>query len=161
MGKEYFLGLDCSTKAIHGIVLNSKAEFLEKFKWVSTDSDFNTRFLENAQSFLGELSKIKLTYPDLMVAIEAPIFIQNPRTTIQLSAVIYTAFFLCNMVGLETKFIENTKWKKYVLEKGNVSKQQIAEFAQIFWKADFKEQDWADAACIALWGRFSSLGEDI
>jgi len=86
MDKEYFLGLDCSTKAVHGIVLDEVGILQQKFKWSSTDSDFNVRFVANSQSFLEDLSKIKLTYPKLSVAVEAPIFIQNPRTTIQLSA---------------------------------------------------------------------------
>ena len=161
MDKQYFLGLDCSTKAVHGIVLDEVGLLQQKFKWSSKDPEFNVRFVSNSQSFLAELSKIKLTYPNLKVAVEAPIFIQNPKTTIQLSAVIYTIFFVCCMKGLAPMFIENTRWKKYVLEKGNVSKKQIADFAQIFWKADFEEQDWADAACIALWCRFNFLGEDI
>ena len=161
MDKQYFLGLDCSTKAIHGVVIDDGGLFVYKYKWVTDDSEFHTRFLSNSHNFLEDLGKIKLTYPGLRVAIEAPLFIQNPRTTIQLSAVIYTADFICSFHGLEPDLIENTKWKKYVLEKGNVSKKQIAEFAQIFWKQDFKEQDWADAACIALWKRYIELGEDI
>ena len=161
MDKQYFLGLDCSTKAIHGVVIDDGGLFVHKYKWVTDDSEFHTRFHSNSHNFLEDLGKIKLTYPGLRVAIEAPLFIQNPRTTIQLSAVIYTADFICSFHGLEPDLIENTKWKKYVLEKGNVSKKQIAEFAQIFWKQNFKEQDWADAACVALWKRYIELGEDI
>ena len=159
MDKQYFLGLDCSTKAIHGVVIDNDGMFLDKYKWVTDDSEFHVRFLSNSHNFLEDLGKIILTYPGLRVAIEAPLFIQNPRTTIQLSAVIYTVDFICSFHGLEPELIENTKWKKYVLEKGNVSKKQIAEFAQIFWKQDFKEQDWADAACIALWCRLNVTGE--
>ena len=161
MDKQYFLGLDCSTKAIHGVVIDNDGMFLNKYKSVTDDSESHVRFLSNSHNFLEDLGKITLTYPGLRVAIEAPLFIQNPRTTIQLSAVIYTVDFICSFHGLEPELIENTKWKKYVLEKGNVSKKQIAEFAQIFWKQDFKEQDWADAACIALWKRYIELGEDI
>ena len=161
MDKRYFMGLDCSTKAIHGVVIDDGGLFVHKYKWVTDDSEFHTRFLSNSHNFLGDLGKIKLTYPGLRAAVEAPLFIQNPRTTIQLSAVIYTVDFICSHHGLEPELIENTKWKKYVLEKGNVSKKQIAEFAQIFWKQNFKEQDWADAACVALWKRYIELGEDI
>ena len=161
MDKTYFLGLDCSTKAIHGVVIDEEGKYIEQYKWITSSPDFHTRFLSNSANFLEDLGKIKLTYPGLKVAVEAPIFIQNPRTTIQLSAVVYSVFFICHFHELEPVLIENTKWKKYVLEKGNVSKKQIADFAQIFWKADFKEQDWADAACIALWGRYNTLGVDI
>lgn len=67
--------------------------------------------------FLEDLGKIKLTYFNPKVAIEAPLFIQNPRTTIQLSAVIYCVYFICHFKGLVPELIENTKWKKGVLEK--------------------------------------------
>lgn len=161
MDDQYFLGVDCSTKSIHGIIIDAKGNYLEQFKWYTDSPDFHTRFLTNSANFLKDLGKIKLTYNNLAVAVEAPIYIQNPRTTIQLSAVVYSVFFICHFHELQPVLIENTKWKKYVLEKGNVSKKQIAEFAQIFWKANFKEQDWADAACIALWSRYNTLGEDI
>ena len=161
MDKKYFLGLDCSTKSIHGIILDEGGNYIEQFKCITESPDFHTRFLSNSENFLENLGKIKERYNDLTVAIEAPIFIQNPRTTIQLSAVVYSVFFICHFHKLEPVLIENTKWKKRILEKGNVSKKQIADFAQIFWKADFKEQDWADAACIALWGCYYKLGEEI
>ena len=88
MDKRYFLGLDCSTKAIHGVVIDTEGKYLEKFKWITQSPDFHTRFLSNSANFLEDLGKIKLKYPELAVAVEAPIFIQNPRTTIQLSAVV-------------------------------------------------------------------------
>jgi len=70
-------------------------------------------------------------------------------------------YFICHFKGLVPELIENTKWKKGVLEKGNVSKKQIAEFAQKQWKANFKEQDWADSACVALWKQRKDLGEEV
>ena len=161
MAKEYFLGIDCSTKAIHGVIVDEKGKFIEKFKWVTDSAEFHTRFIENSRNFLEDLGKIKLTYFNPNVAIEAPLFIQNPRTTIQLSAVIYCVYFICHFKGLVPELIENTKWKKGVLEKGNVSKKQIAEFAQKQWKANFKEQDWADSACVALWKQRKDLGEEV
>ena len=95
------------------------------------------------------------------MALEAPIYIQNPKTTMQIAAVVYIARFICSLQELDCTPIQNKSWKKYVLERGNVSKQDIFKFANILWKDAFTEQDHADAACIALWGRFHYLGEDL
>ena len=47
--------------------------------------------------------------------------------------------------------ISNTKWKKDIIGKGNASKLEIKAFAEKYWGETFEEQDFADAACIALW----------
>ena len=160
MGK-YFLGLDCSSKAVHGVLINDQAEYQEHFKWMSKLANFDERFVEFLTNFFDDLGIIKERYPDLQVAIEAPIYIQNPKTTMQIAAVVYIARFICSLHKLECQAIQNKSWKKYVLERGNASKQDIFKFANILWKDKFKEQDHADAACIALWGRYNYLGEDI
>ncbi len=158
---NHFLGLDCSSKGVHGVILNREGEYVEKFKWMSNHSDFEERFIEFLHNFLGDLGIIKERYSNLQVAIEAPIYIQNPKTTMQIAAVVYIARFICSLQELDCTPIQNKSWKKYVLERGNVSKQDIFKFANILWKDAFTEQDHADAACIALWGRFHYLGEDL
>tara|TARA_R110002020_G_scaffold225933_1_gene436259 strand:- start:324 stop:806 length:483 start_codon:yes stop_codon:yes gene_type:complete len=158
---SHFLGLDCSSKGVHGVVINQEAEYKEQFKWVSKLPDFEDRFPAFLHNFLEDLGIIKERFPNLRVAIEAPIYIQNPKTTMQIAAVVYIARFICFLQEVECVPIQNKSWKKYVLERGNASKQDIFDFANIFWGNKFKEQDHADAACIALWGRFYYLGEDL
>ena len=79
----------------------------------------------------------------------------------KIAAVVYIARFICFLHGIECVPIQNKSLKKYVLERGNASKQDIFNFSNIFWGNVFVEQDHADAACIALWGRYNYLGEDI
>ena len=42
-------------------------------------------------------------------------------------------------------------WKKIIVGKGNAKKSDIMAFAVSKWGDVFPEQDYADAACIALW----------
>ena len=158
---SHFLGLDCSSKGVHGVIINQKAEYKEQVEWISKLPDFEDRFIEFLKNFFDDLGIIKERFPTLRVAIEAPIFIQNPKTTMQIAAVVYTARFICSLYGIECISIQNKSWKKYVLGKGNASKVDIFAYAALMWDKAFEEQDHADAACIALWGRFNYLGEDI
>ncbi len=43
--------------------------------------------------------------------------------------------------------------EKDVVGKGNVKKDEIKRFAEEKWGDKFPEQDYADAACIALWNK--------
>tara|TARA_Y100000310_G_C20308095_1_gene634925 strand:- start:512 stop:685 length:174 start_codon:yes stop_codon:yes gene_type:complete len=49
--------------------------------------------------------------------------------------------------------VDNRHWKKIVLGKGNLNKKAIKDFAVVKWGDVFPEQDYADAACIALWNK--------
>ena len=43
--------------------------------------------------------------------------------------------------------------EKFVVGKGNASKLEIKQYAIDKWGDRFPEQDYADAACIALWNK--------
>jgi Holliday junction resolvasome RuvABC endonuclease subunit len=114
--------------------------------------DFLTKFYE-------ELGIIIERYPSLWVAVEAPIFIQNPRTTMQIASVVYATKFICSLHGLDSTLVQNKTWKKFTVGNGNAAKSDILEYANKFWDTQFAEQDWADAACVALWYR-NELAEE-
>ena len=143
-----FFGADCSSLAVHGVVLNAKEEIVSLHKWGSAEKDFSARFPEILVGFYREFSRIKEVH---FAAIEAAIFIQNPKTTIAIANVIGAvwAFLLSKKMGVV--IIDNRQWKKEVLGKGNASKEDIKNFAKDRWGDVFPEQDYADAACIALW----------
>ena len=54
---------------------------------------------------------------------------------------------------IKCDYVDNTKWKKDIVGKGNASKKEIKEYAIEKWGEIFPEQDFADAACIALWAK--------
>ena len=158
---RYYLGLDCSSKGVHGTIINHEGKLQETKKWISPIKDFDTRFVDFLTDFYEEMGIIIERYNPLWVAVEAPIFIQNPRTTMQIASVVYATKFICALHKLGYHLVQNKTWKKYTVGKGNASKSDILEYANIFWQTAFAEQDWADAACVALWCRNEITGEDI
>ena len=150
-----YMGLDCSSKAIHSVWIDDKERFVAQCKWGSTKKNFEERFMDFGADFWDSFSKIKVILNELVTvqaAVEAAIYIQNPKATIAIASVAGLARFTCFMNGFDCEFIDNTKWKRDILGKGNASKIEIKEFAMNKWGDErFSEQDFADAACIALW----------
>ena len=145
-----YLGLDCSSLAVHGVIINDDEEIISMHKWGSKNKDFSQRFPEITLDFFAELSRINNIDKS---SIEAAIFIQNPKTTIAIAHVVGAVWLSLLWKGIETNRIENTKWKKIILNKGNASKDDIKQFSIDKWGDIFPEQDYADAACIALYSK--------
>ena len=95
---SYYMGLDCSSKGVHGVILNDAEELQDTYKWVSPIKDFDSRFIDFLTKFYEELGIIIERYNPLWVAVEAPIFIQNPRTTMQIASVVYATKFICSYI---------------------------------------------------------------
>ena len=149
---KYFCGIDCSSSAIHISILkaNSEIKLLEKFSDTTKDSDI--RFNLICKQF-GEFIKSEPgIFDDAICIIENPVFVQNVRST---SLITHT------IAGVKVKLFEQNfkfwgvdvrHWKAQILGNGNSTKEEIMRFSSIKWGDVFKEQDWADAACIALCG---------
>jgi len=141
-----YLGLDCSTLAIHGVLLDKDEKILKFYKWGSKKKTFEERFSEILLDFSEDLSRIEVT----KALIEAAVYVQNHRVAIKLSYVVGAVWFALVKAGINTLVIENSHWKRSVFSKGNASKKYIKDFAVDKWGDIFPEQDYADAACIAL-----------
>ena len=131
---KYYLGLDCSSKAIHGVVIDQNEEIIAQYKWGSKAKDFEERFHQFSREFLAELSTIKHTLllrNNMLAAVESAIFIQNPKATISIASVVGVVRFVCDLLEIDCCFVDNTKWKKDVVGKGNASKKEI-KFAKLF-----------------------------
>ena len=145
-----YLGLDTSSKAIHGAVVNDAEELVGLYKWSSNQKSAEERFPEIIVDFSEELSKIDITEK---AAIEAAIFVQNRKSLISLSNMIGAVWAVLVLNNIDTSLIHHAGWKKEVLGKGSLKKDDIMSFAIEKWGNKFPEQDYADAACIALWNR--------
>ena len=153
MNKVY-IGFDCSSKAIHGVLLGENGDLLDQESWASKEKTYHARFLEIVTNFYRSTSRIKTILTEskqAFAAVEAAIFIQNPHTTLAIASVVGCVDFICHLSVLQPVLVDNRKWKKEILGKGNVKKPDIMKFAQEKWGDVFVEQDFADAACIALW----------
>jgi len=73
-----------------------------------------------------------------------------PATT---EAMAIVAFAFCMYIADSIAAVDNRRWKKVIIGKGNASKSEIMDFSISQWGDQFPEQDYADAACIALWRR--------
>ena len=80
-----YLGLDCSSKAVHGIVLDEQENIVSQLKSYGNGLDFDTRFTEIFANFSEDVSKIDIISG---AAVEAAIYIQNPRTTLAIAYVV-------------------------------------------------------------------------
>jgi len=145
-----YLGLDCSSLAIHGAIIDENEELISLHKWASKLKTFDSRFPEMTKEFSKELSKINQVE---FASIEAAIFIQNPKTTIAIANVVGAVWAFLLEQSINTSIIDNRSWKKIIIGKGNSSKDDIKKFAEEKWGDKFPEQDYADAACIALWNK--------
>ena len=145
-----YLGLDTSSKAIHGAVVDDSEALVGLYKWSSTKKLSNQRFPEIVIDFSKEMSKINITDK---AAVEAAIFVQNRRSLISLANMIGAVWAVLVLNNIETSLIHHAEWKKEVLGKGTLKKDAIMKFAVEKWGDRFPEQDYADAACIALWNK--------
>ena len=132
---EKYVGIDCSSKAVHIVILDGKEQLIDKYKWESKLKTADARFLDIVDQIHTGLPEFKDAE---LVCVEDTIYIQNPLTTRTITA-------------------KPQQWKKVlnntmVFKKGK-AKETIMEYVKNKWeKEDFIEQDYADAACIALYG---------
>ena len=143
-----YVGFDCSSKAIHGVVMDKDFNIVAQHKWASKEKTFEKRFPEFATNFCKDLSKIILNpkIEKAKVAIEQAVFIQNPRTTVEIANVIGCVRTACYLQDFDVSVVDNTKWKRDIVGKGNAKKPEIMDHAKEKWGDIFPEQDFADAA---------------
>ena len=147
---QKFLGLDTSSRAIHGAVVDEDENLVDLYKWGSDKKSSAERFPEIVVEFSEEMSKINIIDN---AAVEAAIFVQNRKSLIALASIIGATWAVLVLNNIQTSLIHHAEWKKEILGKGSLKKQDIMKFAIEKWGDKFPEQDYADAACIALWNK--------
>jgi Holliday junction resolvasome RuvABC endonuclease subunit len=142
-----YAGFDCSSKAIHCVLIDDNEMIIEQIKFSSVHKDFEFRFYEILDKFHDHLSIINMN----MAAIESAIYIQNAKATIAIASIVAGVKYGLHRLGISFAAVDNNTWKRQVIGKGNAKKADIMAFAVAKWGEVFPEQDYADAACIALW----------
>ena len=140
-------GFDCSSKAIHLSLIDEDEDLVGLEKFESKDKDYETRFYEILDKFEAYSGIIDIS----TAAIESAIYIQNAKATIAIASVVAGVKLQLHRSGTPFASVDNRAWKKVIIGKGNASKSDIMAFAISKWGDQFPEQDYADAACIALW----------
>ena len=109
MNKVY-IGFDCSSKAIHGVLLGEDGNLLDQESWASKEKTYHARFLEIVTNFYRSTSRIKTILTEskqAFAAVEAAIFIQNPHTTLAIASVVGCVDFICHLSGLQPVLVDN------------------------------------------------------
>ena len=96
---------------------------------------------------------IALPRPSLIV-VENPKTIRGGAVLIMVAGVVMEGLF--GRYKVPTSDVPIPTWKKDVVGNGNASKEQISDHAFRVLGARPRNQDEADAACIAAWGRRST-----
>ena len=100
-----YLGLDCSTLAIHGVLVSSDESIVKQYKWGSKKKTFEERFPEILLGFSAELSRINVIDK---AAVEAAIFVQNHKIAITLGYVVGAVWFSLLKRGMiEAVLVDN------------------------------------------------------
>jgi Holliday junction resolvasome RuvABC endonuclease subunit len=142
-----YAGFDCSSKAVHAAFVDDDENLVDLRKFGSPLKSADDRFYEILDKFNDDLSIITMT----AAAIESAIYIQNAKATIAIASVVAGIKYGLHRSGISFVAVDNNTWKRQVLGKGNAKKPDIMAFAKDVWGDRFPEQDYADAACIALW----------
>ena len=147
-----YLGLDTSSKAIHIVVLDESENLIKIYKAdCNTKKSFKDRFPELMDNFARILVEdINIDTVDYAV-IEEPIFAQNRNVVRTLSEVVGAVWGTLCLSDIPTTLVDNGTWKKQILGSGKATKDDILEYAIEKWGDKFPEQDYADAACVALY----------
>ena len=138
-------GIDTSSKAVHMVVLNVRGELQLTVKWEGTAKDSDERMHEIFSDMFDDIGLKELSF----VAIEKPIYIQNPLSTVMLSKVVGVTQMMMWFHGIKYTLVGNTSWKKDILGNGRANKAEILAWAENDSEQIFEEQDFADAYCIA------------
>ena len=142
-------GIDCSSKAVHIAILDDVENLVQLKKYASKEKVAEDRFYEILDQVYDDLSIINIS----AAAIESAIYIQNAKATIAIASVVAGVKYGLHRSSISFKAVDNNTWKRQVLGRGNAKKSDIMDFAVDLWGDRFPEQDYADAACIALWGK--------
>ena len=91
---EKYVGIDCSSKAVHIVVLDGKEQLIDKYKWESKLKTADARFLDIVDQLYEGLANFK---DAKLVCVEDTIYIQNPLSTRTITAIVYWKY-LCNQI---------------------------------------------------------------
>jgi len=146
-----YLGIDCGMRKLHCVLLDENRQWLKHFIYTSKEKESLDASFLIAHNFQKDMEKLKTP---MLALIETPIYLQNAHTSFGIAAVAFKAELVLQQLYVPILRVDNKRWKKWVVGKGNCTKLEIKEFVEKQW-GENKEtsiQDLCDAACLALYG---------
>lgn len=147
---RYFVGFDCSSKAVHAVILDEQGSLVSYTKWASSKKTADERFYDVIDQLRGAV-RANWNDKQFLAAIELAIYIQNFRTSSAIAQMVTGVKLVLHDFGLAPIMVDNRTWKKTVCGNGRVDKSKIKQVAQERWGTLSGEQDHYDAACIAAY----------
>jgi len=148
-----YIGIDCSSKTLHIVMLGEDGNILEQIKLESKEKESEKKLRDLLFQFLDLCKFGKFDNNDIFL-IEKAIYIQNFWTSLLIAQVVTMTKIILWIYNIKAETVDNRTWKaKCNLGlKGNSNKKLIKEVAIKKWGMDEKlDQDFYDAACIAYY----------
>lgn len=143
----HVIGVDCSTKAVHAVCLDANGDIYKKYKITTDKTDMDYKVLHLVAGFEQACEN-----EEVALFIENPVYIQNVKVSFAICSIVSGIKYLWFKKGRYFTGVDVRSWKKDVLGNGKAEKDAIMAFAKARWGKEITEQDFADAACIALYG---------
>ena len=97
-------------------------------------------------------SQIRIGLPDA-IFIEAPIYIQNPKTSFKLTRVHVLICVACEQTKLPYQVIEPTRWKKLAMGTARINKHGVFEAIRSQFGEAITDSHYADAVAMSIAGQ--------
>jgi len=141
------VGIDIDSRKF-GAVMIEKKDSWDCFH-LSTCKNVDDRIAE----LYDEMEKLLIRWAPDIVFIEAPIYIQNFKTTQSISEAVGNCKSLCRRYKILYEVVPNKTWKKEIIGNGNCTKEDTRKFIEKKYAGFIdKEQDCYDAFGLCLFG---------
>lgn len=124
-------GIDCDSTQISLVLLGDiepKPWYLQ-VKGNKREKDWQKRIFDMSKNFMGVMREESRCRNISLIAVESPVMIQNPKTTIILSEVDSLVCKVLYNLGVPYIGVSNLIWKKHIIGSGRAKKSEIREYA--------------------------------
>ena len=139
------LGLDLSSRAVGWALLEEGPTLLEWGIIRPRGKNFRERLAHAVEEVSALVERLK---PDA-VAVEAPVFVRNPKVALKLGGLFWTVTYTLGQRGVEIHSYEPSQVKLSATGSGRASKLQVQRMIGHILHQELPE-DAADAAATAL-----------
>ena len=124
-------GIDCDSTQISLILLGDiiPIPWYLQVRGDKKEKDWQKRIFDMSKRFMAVMREESKCRNISLIAVESPVMIQNPKTTIVLSEVDSLVCKVLYNLGVPYAGVSNLVWKKYIIGSGRAKKSEIKEYA--------------------------------
>ena len=136
------VGIDYDSHAVHFSILSGERVSTIRYHLVESLGD-------SLDALVGQAKNFRNDY----VVVEAPIYIQNPKTSFKLARVHTLICIALEKAKVPYQIIEVTRWKRLALGKARANKPEVLEAMRSRFGDIISDSHFADATAMCLAGR--------